>query len=32
MPAIRPTHYQTLIKVFTQEGFSFSRQRGDHLI
>ncbi|HXJ96410.1 MAG TPA: type II toxin-antitoxin system HicA family toxin [Terriglobia bacterium] len=32
MPAIRPTDYQTLIKVFTQEGFSFSRQRGDHLI
>ena len=32
MPSLRPTDYQTLIKVFAQDGFTFSRQRGDHLI
>ena len=32
MPAIRPTHYSLLVKVFELDGFSFDRQRGDHLI
>lgn len=29
---IRPISYQTLVKVFEVEGFTVSRQRGDHLI
>ncbi len=32
MPPIRPADYQTIVKVFEQDGFTFSRQRGDHLI
>jgi predicted RNA binding protein YcfA (HicA-like mRNA interferase family) len=32
MPALRPVHYSTLIAVFEKEGFTFNRQRGDHLI
>jgi predicted RNA binding protein YcfA (HicA-like mRNA interferase family) len=32
MPSLRPTDCQTLIKVFAQDGFTFNRQRGDHLI
>ena len=32
MPPIRPADYQHLVKVFEREGFTFSRQRGDHLI
>ncbi len=32
MPPLRPVDYQMLVKVFEQEGFTFSRQRGDHLI
>jgi predicted RNA binding protein YcfA (HicA-like mRNA interferase family) len=32
MPAIRPAHYSLLVKVFERDGFSFDRQRGDHLI
>ena len=32
MSAIRSVHYRTLVKVFEQEGFVFSRQTGDHLI
>ena len=32
MPAIRPLDYQTLIKVFEQDGITYNRQRGDHLI
>jgi predicted RNA binding protein YcfA (HicA-like mRNA interferase family) len=31
MPTLRPTDYQTLVKVFTRDGFTFSRHRGDHL-
>ncbi len=31
MPAIKPVSYQRLIKIFEQEGFTFDRQRGDHL-
>ncbi len=31
MPTLRPTDYQTLVDVFTRDGFTFSRQRG-HLI
>jgi len=32
MPPIRPVDYQALVQVFEQDGFTFSRQRGDHLI
>ena len=32
MAAIRSVHYRTLVKVFEQDGFFFSRQTGDHLI
>jgi len=32
MPAIKPVSYQSLVKVFEQDGFTFDRQRGDHLI
>ena len=32
MPAIRPVHWQTLIRIFEREGFRFDRQTGDHLI
>jgi hypothetical protein len=29
MPAIRPVHYQRLIRVFEKDGFRFDRQEGD---
>ena len=32
MPAIKPVSYQVLVKVFEREGFTFDRQKGDHLI
>jgi predicted RNA binding protein YcfA (HicA-like mRNA interferase family) len=32
MSAIKPVSYQLLVKVFERDGFSFDRQRGDHLI
>jgi predicted RNA binding protein YcfA (HicA-like mRNA interferase family) len=32
MAAIRPVHYQSLIRVFEQDGFRFARQEGDHRI
>ena len=32
MPALKPTSYKLLVKAFEEEGFSFDRQRGDHLI
>lgn len=32
MPAIKPVSYQLLVRVFEQDGFTFDRQRGDHLI
>lgn len=32
MPTVRPLDYQTLVRIFTKDGFTFSRQRGDHLI
>ena len=32
MPTLRPIDYRTLAKVFEQDGFTFNRQRGDHLI
>ncbi len=32
MPAIKPVPYRKLVTVFEQEGFSFRRQIGDHLI
>jgi predicted RNA binding protein YcfA (HicA-like mRNA interferase family) len=32
MAAIRPVHFQRLIRVFEQGGFRFDRQVGDHLI
>ena len=31
MPRLRPLHYRDLVAVFEEEGFVFSRQRGDHL-
>lgn len=32
MPAIRPIHFQHLVRVFEQDGFRYDRQEGDHLI
>lgn len=32
MPAIQPVAYQTLVRIFEKDGFSFARQSGDHLI
>jgi predicted RNA binding protein YcfA (HicA-like mRNA interferase family) len=32
VPAIRPVSYKTLVQVFERDGFTFLRQRGDHLI
>jgi len=32
LPQIVPVPFQTLVRVFETEGFTFSRQRGDHLI
>ncbi|HMD97361.1 MAG TPA: type II toxin-antitoxin system HicA family toxin [Terriglobia bacterium] len=32
MASLRPIDYRTLAKVFEQDGFTFDRQRGDHLI
>ena len=32
MPAIKRVSYQTLVKVFELDGFTFDRQKGDHLI
>ena len=32
MPAIQPVPYQTLVRVFEQDGFKFARQAGDHRI
>ena len=32
MAAIRPVHFQDLIRVFEQDGFCFDRQEGDHRI
>jgi predicted RNA binding protein YcfA (HicA-like mRNA interferase family) len=32
MAAIRPVHYQALIRVFEQDGFQYDRQEGDHRI
>ena len=32
MPALRPDSYKVLVRVFEQEGFTFMRQQGDHLI
>jgi predicted RNA binding protein YcfA (HicA-like mRNA interferase family) len=29
MPAIKPVSYESLVKVFEQNGFTFDRQRGD---
>lgn len=32
MPSIAPVPYQTLVRIFEKNGFTFVRQRGDHLI
>ena len=32
MPAVRPIHFQRLIRVFELDGFRFARQDGDHRI
>ncbi|SPE33379.1 conserved hypothetical protein [Candidatus Sulfopaludibacter sp. SbA6] len=32
MSAIRPVHFQDLIRVFEQDGFRYARQEGDHRI
>jgi predicted RNA binding protein YcfA (HicA-like mRNA interferase family) len=32
MPPLRPVAYRTLVKVFEQDGFTFNRRHGDHLI
>ena len=32
MPKITPVHYRTLIRVFELDGFTVSRQKGDHIV
>jgi len=32
MPRLRPTDWQTQVKIFEAAGFSLERQRGDHLV
>jgi predicted RNA binding protein YcfA (HicA-like mRNA interferase family) len=32
MSSLRPIDYRRLVGFFEQEGFTFNRQRGDHLI
>jgi len=32
LPRIRPTSYRKLVKVFEAAGFTFVRQKGDHLV
>jgi predicted RNA binding protein YcfA (HicA-like mRNA interferase family) len=32
MPPLRPVDCRTLTRVFEQDGFTFNRQQGDHLI
>ena len=32
MPRITPIHYRALIRVFESEGFTISRQKGDHIV
>jgi len=32
MPKITPVPYQTLVRVFEQDGFQLQRTRGDHLV
>ena len=32
MPAIQPVPYQTLVRIFERDGFTFARQSGDHVI
>jgi predicted RNA binding protein YcfA (HicA-like mRNA interferase family) len=32
LPRITPIHYRALIRVFELDGFTVSRQRGDHIV
>jgi predicted RNA binding protein YcfA (HicA-like mRNA interferase family) len=32
MPALRPVHYQDLVRIFEHDGFRHDRTEGDHLI
>ena len=32
MPKITPVHYRTLIRIFELDGFTVSRQKGDHIV
>ena len=32
MPRITPVDYRTLIRVFELDGFTVSRQKGDHIV
>jgi len=32
MAAIRPVHYESLIRVFEQDGFRYDRPKGDHVM
>lgn len=32
MAALRPVHFQKLVRIFERDGFTFDRQEGDHLI
>jgi predicted RNA binding protein YcfA (HicA-like mRNA interferase family) len=32
MAALRPVHFQELVRVFERDGFQFDRQSGDHKI
>jgi len=32
MAALRPVHYQELVRVFERDGFFYNRQEGDHLM
>lgn len=32
MPAIQPTHYRDLVKIFEKSGWIYQRTKGDHMI
>jgi predicted RNA binding protein YcfA (HicA-like mRNA interferase family) len=32
MPRINPVHYRKLLRVLELEGFTLSRERGDHMV
>ncbi len=32
MAALRPVHYERLVRVFEQDGFRYDRPKGDHMM